>query len=457
MTLRQPWFLHLPALGVLFLTCWIGASPMVRADAIDEQLGVGMKELLADLEMHKLVNVGVLRFRAGLQGQTPSFRTGGINLSIATRVEGLLWKFNNKDRKIRLLRDPGGEAAFRGEQASYVTPEGIEKLFRYRYPLHIDTKEPLPADAFITGVAQLSKDRKTTRVQFQILAREDRKLRDLPNLVIDVPTDVDILNEFAEPFALISAGLRKTNHVQHNSLAVEYAGSHNRPDMPPVGKEGDSLVQLIIRYSGVEKKPVKHPTRTGALQVEEPTEKDEVALTLRNISDKQVGVVLAVNGRNTIYQENVFEASGGVAQCTKWILSPGQEVTVKGFSESDDKTFQPFRVLAQAEAATAREDLSTWPNLGVIDLYVFISSEEEGLVVKSPSLRKPLARRGDQPFKDWDAAARDLLAKNAIKPALSKGPIGVAPEKDQLRLETVKFPNPVEQEHRVIWYYEKPK
>jgi hypothetical protein len=444
---------------LLVLAGWLllGGPVAARAnDAIDDELDVQVDQLLGYLEKQEYVHVGVLRFRAGVEGEPLSFRTGKINMSLANRLENWLLRHNDRDQKIRVLRDPGGEAAFRKEKATYLTPEGLGKLFGYKYPLLVETKEPVSPDAFVCGVAQLSKDRRKTKVYFEIVDRR-LQLSEIPGLKFEVKTDPQILDDFAEPFALVSAGLHQMAPRAYRTLVVDTVSRNREAGGPPV--DAEALVQLAIGYNGVEKKVVPHPTRPGALQVEEPGEKDEVALTLRNVSKQRVGVVLAVNGRNTLYQENVVETVGGPLRCTKWILDPSKEVTVMGFSQPNDTTYLPFRVLTKQEAGGSGEDLTTWPNLGAIDLHVFVAGDDRPQEIASKitvkGLRTPLARRGEPGLKSWDDVSRQIRSRNDLKEPRSKGPIAFDPREEKLRLETVQFPNPVEQEHRVIWYYEK--
>ena len=91
---------------------------------------------------------------------------------------------------------------------------------------------------------------------------------------------------------------------------------------------------------------------------------------IQNVSQDTVGVVLAVNGKNTLFQEDL--TSKPVAECTKWVLAPGESYTVEGFYMSEDgKDVRAFKVLS--DDASAKADLSP-ESKGVFSMVVFRSA-----------------------------------------------------------------------------------
>ena len=82
--------------------------------------------------------------------------------------------------------------------------------------------------------------------------------------------------------------------------------------------------------------------------IAEPREKQVVTFLLRNVSKERVGVVLKVNNKNTLYEEEEEPA-----QCTKWILDPGEQLEVKGFSSATTRREFPFKVLSTADSEVA--------------------------------------------------------------------------------------------------------
>ena len=85
---------------------------------------------------------------------------------------------------------------------------------------------------------------------------------------------------------------------------------------------------------------------------------------IQNVSQDTVGVVLAVNGKNTLFQEDL--TSKPVAECTKWVLGPGETYTVEGFYMTEDgKDVRAFKVLSNDESAKA--DLAARLQGGLLD------------------------------------------------------------------------------------------
>ena len=76
---------------------------------------------------------------------------------------------------------------------------------------------------------------------------------------------------------------------------------------------------LDIRYNG---KSVPVVVKDGRARVAEPIEGDKVSFVLRrnDASKERYGVVLLVNGENTLYKQRLSPEL-----CTKWIFDPGAE------------------------------------------------------------------------------------------------------------------------------------
>jgi hypothetical protein len=98
-------------------------------------------------------------------------------------------------------------------------------------------------------------------------------------------------------------------------------------------------------------------------EVPEPGENDKVEFELENVSDAVCGVVLKLNGENTIYHER-FDAE----DCFKWILQPGQKVKVNAFQDTPNSA-SAFRITSSAESQA--DEVNYGPYAGSIQVTAF--------------------------------------------------------------------------------------
>src|SRR5262249_9138327 len=148
-----------------------------------------------------------------------------------------------------------------------------------------------------------------------------------------------------------------------------------KPPAPvPMGKPP---VDLKVLYNGVEV-----PIRDGAVRA--PKNNEEVSFVLVNRGDERYGVILKVNGENTLYREE-----GDPYQCHKWILGPGQELPVYGFQKQkvgsalgQDKA-EKFRVLTREESE--KDAVYYGPHAGTFTLVVFRELKGDKEVVTAAS------------------------------------------------------------------------
>ena len=100
---------------------------------------------------------------------------------------------------------------------------------------------------------------------------------------------------------------------------------------------------------------------------------------ITNKSSDTVGVVLAVNGKNTLFEQDLTSNQPG--DCTKWILAPNESYTIDGFYMSaDGKDVRPFKVLSDDESA--KVDISP-EQKGVFSFFVFRPGSSSGMNVTS--------------------------------------------------------------------------
>jgi hypothetical protein len=225
--------------------------------------------------------------------------------------------------------------------------------------------------------------------------------------------------------------------------------------IPP--EPSERRVELKIRYNDLEQEISRDPSSPGEQRVAEPSETDKVTFVVRNLTKERLGYVLMINGTSTRRQQ-----TGDPHQCLRWILRPGEQHVITGFTLDDEKT-QPFKVLSSAES----EAQAYTENLGLVHLHVFVAGGEEakeaeedpGQRSRSISLRSVTPRAGSQlaqTLEQWQA----LLPKVKTSPTGRKGrgliEIDSAAPPTIERSTAVPFLNPELVESCVVRYY-RPK
>jgi hypothetical protein len=122
-------------------------------------------------------------------------------------------------------------------------------------------------------------------------------------------------------------------------------------------------MKLDICYNG---KSVPVTVEHGKARVAEPQEGDKVTFILSRSGNSQerYGVVLKVNGENTLYKQRLSPEL-----CTKWIFDPGAEpYTLEGF-KTREASGERFRVLSRAESKES--EVYYGADVGTIELVVF--------------------------------------------------------------------------------------
>ena len=128
-------------------------------------------------------------------------------------------------------------------------------------------------------------------------------------------------------------------------------------------QDPEAPVALEVYY---DKRRVPLQLRAGKTLIPEPDEGQTVLLVLRKLdtTSKRYGVVLSVNGENTLYK-----GRNSPLLSWKWLLSSETPVvTVRGY-QTDENTAEAFRVLSPAESRA--NVMNYGPDVGTISLVVF--------------------------------------------------------------------------------------
>jgi hypothetical protein len=417
-----------------------------------------IRALKKDREPGQPAFVGVLKFLVVKGKKRPSDNVGPFNLSMAERLEKALVLAVEKDDNLVVLRQASADLPPR---ANHLTPRGRKALFDQVFPGAWGDDKKHHADVLLSGVAELRPDRRSLDVQ--ILAM-DRRHPDQNPTVLDhfqTGTDLRVLTELGEsylrPRDLVEVPDEPEKPQQPQKTALVFA--YGEDTAKPTQVLEQSPVSLEILYNGKRKS-----IRVGddRLEVDEPAEGTQVQFRLTNKSKDRYGVVLKVNGENTIARESLLDC-----QCHKWVLDPGDSFLVKGF-QTDDATgpqAQSFVVLPDDESAVQR--VRYGKHAGTFTLVLFReqkksppapteSPERQKGREKEEALVQSVAQLDAEPPQDLDSLKQSILKTGKVARNASKGLV-VAGAARRSSVKTVDFqfnPDPVLS--ATIYYY-KPR
>lgn len=389
------------------------ASPPTQAESIQRQVQKQIPEIISYLNEQGHKTVGVLKFRVKKPGQKSSDRVGAINSLMADRLEVGLILSNpfEKSLQLNIIRDASAQVS-QSNAADHLGAEGRQALLQQEYQLAWGENAVKP-DAFLTGIVQMHDDNQRVTVGILCFDRSGSGLTRIGQ-PFDADLDASSLGELGESFTLRGAfdggTVKSTNDL--TLTAVKIAAQVKSQSMPFPLDDSSAPVQLEIRYDDV-KVPVE--MRVGRAFVREPREGQKVAfiLTRRSHVQGRVGVVLKVNGDNTLYRQTQRDLD-----CSKWILSPQHTTTtVSGYQLSSGER-QDFKVLSDADSAARAMDYGR--NTGQIQLTVFPERTSPPELVFDDDEEDLIAMlRGVQP----DKAPKNLSAlKQQIRLAGKDGP-----------------------------------
>jgi hypothetical protein len=406
-------------------------EPKPAPENIDAALQRVAPALVKELETRGYKNVGVLKFRVADSDGVLRDNVGPLNRTLADRLEVALTlnlpdddKKEDKD-KLGIIAGASDAIAKSGSKvANHATAKGREKLFEvgaddvdpplFRVPWkRLKNSDRILPDAFLTGEVRLSKDRMTADVKVLLFDKKN-------------PAKVDTVAAFtaaSDARTLTDLGLTYSTRgggVDFSKAVVLADKAAPAPDDKPevLGDKANEArklfegadVELQVFYDGerqkVEPNPGKSYSSNVLLRVKPPEQNQRVTFVLNNRSGDTYGVVLRVNGRNTIFEQRQDPAS-----CYKWILEPHKKVEVIGFQRTMTKAAK-FEVLSPSESKL--EAVNYGDNAGTIDLVLFKGvpkpPEAVALNTERAAIGKGAMLRYDQP------AAKDLRAfKSQLK------------------------------------------
>jgi hypothetical protein len=322
------------------------------------------------LRTHGYHTVGVLKFGVKKGGSAPSLNAGTLNAKMAARLENAMILLDDPSSPINILHDPGRAVATLSRGATHRSTQGRRGLFDHSYPVAWGDQRKKP-DAFLTGDVLLEKDMKHLAIVVRAFSAKTPEKVDEVLRIKNVPTDRNVLASVGQSFVL-PRGLKKRGPGELDEAAADDAAERDDVATDPLN-DSDNPVKLEVFY---DDKPVTLEPDTGSpgeirvagsRKAVDPKVGQVVKFVITNTSSDVIGVVLAVNGKSTLFMEDLTSKAPG--SCAKWILAAGESYTIAGFYTSEDgKQVRPFKVLSDEESA--RSDLSG-DLKGVFSLFAF--------------------------------------------------------------------------------------
>jgi hypothetical protein len=432
---------------------WMVSARAARADNIDQGLFLAAPSILEDLHSHGYKNVGVLKFqvqkdneRSGSAKGVPSFAVGRLNTMMATRLENALIRHMNESNQIGITRGASAVAAAKNKASTYTTAAGRKELFTHKYPMVVGNKDA-HVDAFLTGLVVVDFKTGLTTVVIRAFDKTSTTMREVKR--IRENTDRSLLTDMNLNYSIVrreikgTGGKKETKDVAYlkgkNGARIVLRGDQLPPegdddpkqaDKPPVEPNNgggdpptssvsfDSLLKFRAFYDDqyVETDP------DGRLP---PPRKDQKVHFLVQ-STKRVGMVLRVNGVNTLNDEKDQRQVGDYSM---WVLEPGREYIIRGFYPDRAKV-RPFKVVNLDEVDKSEMgDETKW---GQIDIDLFAETAPEG----TPQERKVVLRGVTSGAKTLKEAQRQIL--QASKPR-SRNIIAPSGNAETANIETATF------------------
>ncbi len=354
-----------------------GLSSIAHADAIEGALRDEAPRVMKYIHDHGYHTVGVLKFAVKKGNQPARFDAGTLNTKIPRGLEHALILLVEPGKPLDIIQEATQAAASHGAAATLRTPNGRKGLFSHAYPI-VGGTQPKQPDVFFTGELLVEKDMKALTMVIQAFDRKKPEVISEVVRVRNLPVDRTTLAGIGQSFAL-TRGLRHKGARALDEEAADSASAGDSTGTNPT-RDSDDPVTLQVFYGDEQIDLQSDPSNPGESKmkpirkIREAKETDKVKFVIKNNSQSTVGVVLAVDGKSTLFAEDLTGKS--LADCTKWILAPGESDTIAGFYMSEDgKKVNPFKVLSDDESA--RSTLS--PDIkGVIAMTVFPEASTTG-------------------------------------------------------------------------------
>ena len=330
-------------IAVLIIT----ASPDTQAESVHRKLQKHVPQIIDYLNKQGHKTVGVLKFRVKKHGQQTSDSVGPLNSLIADRLEvGLILRNSfDESRQLQIIKNASAQVAD-SELVSHLSAAGRAQFFEMTYDMAWGSKRRAP-DAFLTGVVQIHEDNSRCTIGILCFDRSGSELKRCGD-VFEADLDASSMGELGESFVLRGAfdsgktQLTGTRVADTEIVKQAHAVKAQLAKFPLT--DITAPVQLEVRYDG-RLMPIE--IRSGRAFLPEPKQgqKVELAIVRGKSATGTLGIVVRVNGENTLGRETCSDL-----QCRKWLLTEEHKRTViKGYQVDNSET-ESFTVLSQPES-----------------------------------------------------------------------------------------------------------
>src|SRR5262249_22504002 len=142
-------------------------------------------------------------------------------------------------------------------------------------------------------------------------------------------------------------------------------------------------VKVAIQAGGVNVEVRPNSSEVGTFEMDCPARGKEGVFGLTNTTDKVLGVVLKVQGMDTI-----GERKEPAEQCGLWVIGPKQTLQFKGSSVgAKSAALKNFVVRAREEAKATDEELDD--KLDLIQVYTFSAPADRVLRIPAGRIVRP--------------------------------------------------------------------
>ncbi len=431
----------------------INAGPALQAASIQEQLKAHMPVIVRYLNDRNLKTVGVLKFRVRKPGQKTSDSVGPLNSLLADRLEVGLILANpfDEEKQLNIIKDASAQASGI-EGANHISAAGRAAFFGPTFRLAWG-KEKLAADAFLTGIVQVHEDGRIATIGILCFDRSGGKLERVGQ-PFEATLDAAALSEMGESFVLRGAfddGATELSVSARQEQVLKSVAKVKQQLTSFPTDDAASAVDLEVFYDG---KLADIELRDGQAFIEEPTEGQKVEIVLARGATARgtIGVVVKVNGENTLYRQTQRDLD-----CAKWLLTPDHQRTViSGYQMPDSNVIEKFTVLSERESEARAIDYGR--SVGQIQVTTFRerrNSDAPAEVIDENDEDLLALLRGvqpDEPPLNPDALKAQLRA--AGREGTTRGGLIVAGEQAVNEIEIVEFqPDPIPVQSVTLVYY----
>jgi hypothetical protein len=443
---------------------WACVPAAARAQELERALlKEGAPEVVKYLDKEQLKSVGVLKFMVRKGNAPLSDNVGPLNNTLANRLElALELELNKRENNDVAVLAGASKVAREIKGANHLTEEGRAALFTAKYPTAWGNDKLVEPDAFVTGCAVAEDDLRDLTVGLVVFTRKDHGAKQVMVARFTVKMESNPLIELGESG---SRGLFDNGKPQIGGdknpkdlpagdvLVSAAAGARKDPEKGnPALTPGKAPVLLEIHYGN---RVIRPELKDGKAQVPEPNAGEAVSfvLTRNDDSKRTYGVVLMVNGINTLDEEKGQPA----VLCRKWILEPKDPpLVVEGFCSTKKRLpngkFSSFPFTVSSPEKSRQNEVNYGDDVGTISFTVFANRDgaptedtppnnvvalQRGVppagekVESLDQLSTALRRRGE--------ADRGLIEKGAEEVGVNLQHVQFTPEKDPVLTATIAY------------------